>query len=234
MQRPNNATAPAATAQPLPQAAQPQLPDDQLVHKILTSRSGLTFSLLYDGDTNAYGGDHSSADFALCNILAAFTKAPAQIDRIFRASKLMRPKWDSARGNGTYGSITIENSLTSAAQYAAAQAFAQTAPRRPAAQANAAIPAMTAISAADLMRMTLPEIQYHVEGLIPEGTGLLCGCQKAGKSWLTLWLALSIAAGNKFLDRNTTPGAVLYLSLEDSYQAAKPDQEITARRPDTG
>lgn len=71
MQRPNNAKAPAATAQPLPQAAQPQLLDDQLIKKILTSRSGLTFSLLYDGDTSTYGGDHSSADLALCNILAA-------------------------------------------------------------------------------------------------------------------------------------------------------------------
>jgi len=38
--------------------------------------------------------DHSAADMALCSMLAFWTGDAAQIDRLFRISKLMRDKWN--------------------------------------------------------------------------------------------------------------------------------------------
>lgn len=93
--------------------------DYELIDKIRSSRYGAEFNNLYNGDTSAYGGDHSRADLAFCRILAFWTGCDKlQMDRIFRASGLMREKWDQKRnetnrrgiilGAGTYGSQVIE------------------------------------------------------------------------------------------------------------------------------
>ena len=50
---------------------------------------------LFQGDTAAYANDHSSADLALVCHLAWWTNYDAaRIDRMFRQSKLYRPKWE--------------------------------------------------------------------------------------------------------------------------------------------
>ena len=93
--------------------------DYELMDKIRSSRYGTEFNDLYNGDTSAYGGDHSRADLALCRILAFWTGCDRmQMDRIFRSSGLMREKWDQKRNEtnrrgiilstGTYGSQVIE------------------------------------------------------------------------------------------------------------------------------
>lgn len=93
--------------------------DYELMDKIRSSRYGVEFNNLYNGDTSAYGSDHSRADLALCKILAFWTGCDKlQMDRIFRTSGLMREKWDQKRnetnrrgiilGAGTYGSQVIE------------------------------------------------------------------------------------------------------------------------------
>lgn len=95
---------------------QPQRPelimsDDEIIEKAKGARNGGKFSALYNGDTSGNADDKSSADFALCGILAFWTRDPDQIDRIFRNSKLFRPKWDSKRGNLTYGAGTVQRAL---------------------------------------------------------------------------------------------------------------------------
>lgn len=70
------------------------------------------FSDLYDhGSTDGYNSS-SEADAALCTLLAFYSDDPDQIDRIFRQSKLYRPKWDEKNGGGTYGSRTIGNTIS--------------------------------------------------------------------------------------------------------------------------
>jgi primase-polymerase (primpol)-like protein len=82
--------------------------DDNVLLRICRSRQGERFRKLWAGDTGDYGDDHSRADLALCNILAFwFNGDPDRIDRVFRRSGLFRPKWDEARGRGTYGQLTI-------------------------------------------------------------------------------------------------------------------------------
>lgn len=88
------------------------LNDYELVEKIRNSQQGEDFMRLFNGDMSAYGNDHSSADLALCKILAFWTSCDAnQIDRIFRQSQLYRDKWDRKWGSGTYGSHQIDYAI---------------------------------------------------------------------------------------------------------------------------
>jgi hypothetical protein len=67
-----------------------------------------------------------------------------------------------------------------------------------------------------LKRQDFPPLKYAVPGLIPEGTTLLVGPPKIGKSWFVLACALATAAGGVVLDKITvTARPTLYLALED-------------------
>ncbi len=102
-------------AAPLPPSQPIDLDDRELLDIARRSRNGSDFVALYDrGDLGAHGGDHSSADLALCNSLAFwFNRDASRMDRAFRSSALMRPKWDRNAGGGrTYGDRTIDRAIT--------------------------------------------------------------------------------------------------------------------------
>lgn len=80
--------------------------DEEIISTAVRARNGSKFSALYAGDHSDYGSQ-SEADLALCNLLAFYTKDPEQIDRMFRASGLMRDKWD----RDDYSTRTIESAL---------------------------------------------------------------------------------------------------------------------------
>lgn len=212
----------APTPQPAPaiSAGSPQdrqqvlRPEDRmLIEGILNSASRELFEKLYAGDLSAYKNDHSSADLAFCNILAARTQDVAQIDRIVRNSGLFRSKWDEPRSGSTYGFVTIGKALASAPErpQQAAPVPQQAAPSVPQhSQWGSPIPAQ------ELMRMRLPPTKYYVEGLIPEGLTILAASPKTGKSLLCTDLGVSICNGTEFLGFPTTPAGCLLLALEDS------------------
>lgn len=75
----------------------------------------------------------------------------------------------------------------------------------------------TAWTADELMAAEFPEPKWAVPGIISEGVNLLAGPPKVGKSWLTLGLGLSVAAGGQAMDVVPVEGGpVLYLALEDT------------------
>jgi hypothetical protein len=84
--------------------------DKKLLKKILKSKIGKKVKKLGAGDTNGYSSP-SEADLALVSLFAAFTQDVDVLDRLFRSSKLFRPKWDKRNGDGTYGSRTISKAL---------------------------------------------------------------------------------------------------------------------------
>ena len=87
-----------------------KLNDKEILDKAFASKNGMEFASLYRGDLTSNGNDHSAADMAFCMMLAFWcNKDKQQMDRIFRSSGLMRPKWDQMRGHDTYGNITLEN-----------------------------------------------------------------------------------------------------------------------------
>jgi putative DNA primase/helicase len=84
--------------------------DAELLRRMFNSRNGVEIARLYHG--HADHGSPSDADIALCGRLAFWTgRDPAQMDRLFRASALMRDKWDTRRGDSTYGAITIAKAI---------------------------------------------------------------------------------------------------------------------------
>ena len=75
----------------------------------------------------------------------------------------------------------------------------------------------TAWTADQLMAAEFPEPKWAVPGILAEGVSLLAGPPKVGKSWLSLGLGLSVAAGGRAFDSVPVKGGpVLYLALEDT------------------
>lgn len=91
-----------------------ELDDAEVIDKARSCKTGSLFSMLYAGEWQGLFPSQSEADLTLCNQLAFWTgKNTAQMDRIFRTSGLYRKKWDSRRGQETYGNITIGKACAS-------------------------------------------------------------------------------------------------------------------------
>src|SRR5262249_27375821 len=90
--------------------------DEELLDKAFAAANGDKLKRLFEGDITGYRS-HSEADLALCSVLAFWTDDPAQIDRIFRSSRLMREKWDKKDGAWTYGERTIEKALANRTEH---------------------------------------------------------------------------------------------------------------------
>jgi putative DNA primase/helicase len=89
------------------------LGDEELLSRARSATNGEKFERLCAGDTSGYPSQ-SEADMALCSLLAFWTGGdPEQMDRLFRASGLVRPKWDEPHfaDGATYGERTIERAI---------------------------------------------------------------------------------------------------------------------------
>ena len=103
---------PAAPPLPPPSPARASVSDAALLARAHGARNGGKFAALWRGDTSQYAS-RSEADLALCAMLAYWTDGDGRrIDQLFRASGLMRPKWDARRGAETYGMHTIASALS--------------------------------------------------------------------------------------------------------------------------
>lgn len=94
---------------PAPRARVPLDLDDQaLLERARRAENGAKFAALYDrGNVSGYAS-HSEGDLALCGMLAFWTgRDPERLDRLFRASGLMREKW----GRDDYREATIEETI---------------------------------------------------------------------------------------------------------------------------
>ena len=70
---------------------------------------------------------------------------------------------------------------------------------------------------ADTLQSTAYEpVSFVADDLLPQGLHLLAGAPKIGKSWLALWLAVTVAKGESVWGMGVKQGTTLYLCLEDS------------------
>lgn len=84
------------------------LEDQEVIDKARNCKTGSLFNMLYSGSWQGIYPSQSEADLALCNQLAFWTgRNTSQMDRLFRSSGLFRKKWDTKRGEETYGNMTI-------------------------------------------------------------------------------------------------------------------------------
>jgi putative DNA primase/helicase len=108
---------PKPADRPSPQPT--NLADSELLEKANDAVNGAKFAALWSGSTAGYPSQ-SEADMALCNLLAFWTGGDAgRMDRLFRASGLIRPKWDERHygGGQTYGDHTIESAIDNATEF---------------------------------------------------------------------------------------------------------------------
>ena len=67
-----------------------------------------------------------------------------------------------------------------------------------------------------LMSQPLTPLNFVVDTLLSQGLHILAGSPKVGKSWLALWLAVTVAKGKAVWGMGVKQGTTLYLCLEDS------------------
>jgi putative DNA primase/helicase len=95
---------------PVTSSALPASDDELLTHAYRCKR-GAELQSLYLGNVPA-GKSMSEATAALLCKLAFWTARDAtRMDRMFRASGLMRSKWDEPRGSSTWGATEIESAI---------------------------------------------------------------------------------------------------------------------------
>ena len=92
-----------------PEIDEHKLDDEQVLQAMFGGGDGAEWRAIFDGEVSGYPSQ-SEADFALIRKLRFYTRADVgQMDRLFRRSGLMRPKWDEKRGEATYGQNTIKS-----------------------------------------------------------------------------------------------------------------------------
>lgn len=75
------------------------------------------------------------------------------------------------------------------------------------------------VSGSWLDAQEFPPLEWLVEGILPEGFGLLVAPPKAGKSWMVAGIGLACAAGGYALGKIVVKQRpVLYLALEDGHR----------------
>lgn len=93
--------------------------DQRALDRAYRANYGDNFKRFYEGDASLWEGEgaryrsQSNADFALVLYLLRVTNNDSkQVDRLFRMSGLMRPKWDrKVNESETYGKRTIKRAL---------------------------------------------------------------------------------------------------------------------------
>jgi putative DNA primase/helicase len=84
--------------------------DDELIKRCKSARNGAKFSRLWEGDITDYPSA-SEADLSLASLISFHSGDPEQVRRVMRGSGLVRPKWDTRRGDRTYLEATIDKAI---------------------------------------------------------------------------------------------------------------------------
>lgn len=202
------------------------LPDDAELLR-MACENNAEFAKLYHGDCSDYDGDHSRADLALCGMLAYWAnKDAARMDRIFRMSALMRPKWDEMHGAQTYGDMTIAKAISSYDESKAAKERGADPDQPQTAQTAQGTQAATAEKSDGGGRFTLKierggiekppnRAPVAIEGILRCGHKMIVsGAGKSGKTTLLTMLAVAAATGGKWLGRKVARADALYIDPE--------------------
>jgi hypothetical protein len=202
------------------------LSDIELISKATAAANGDKFTRLWAGDTSAHSDDDSAADLALCGLLAFWTGGDqAQIDRLFRQSKLYRPKWDKKRGNKTYGELTIAKALTGKTEFYPPPASRpeqenkgeESSPLKD--ESDQTRPQIETtfkrLSLADLIQR--PAKKWLIDNLIGEqDLAMIFGDAGTGKTFAAVDLIFSAITGRQFAGKfnNRRPLSVAYCASE--------------------
>ena len=163
----------------------PALDDAALIARAMTAANRAAFTALWKGKWKGRYRSASEADLALCSHLAFWTdRDVARMDRLFRASGLMREKWNSKRGETTYGRQTITRAVE-----LCEDVYRPT----PATATDGEPQRLNLVGGGDFLARPYPEPVPLIEGLLSDdGGGWLGGEEKTGKTWWALAEALAL------------------------------------------
>lgn len=202
------------------------LEDAELLRIAFRSRNGDAIRRLYElGDIANYAGDESSADLALCNHLAFYTgNDPQRMDRLFRSSALMRPKWDEKRGPSTWGEITIGVAIASTSQTYSPGVMVNGSAQQPQADPVVVSTLTGRVLIGQAMRDGIPDTEWLVEPVLVRGRiHMLYGEPESGKTIIALsWILHCISLGLDvlYIDEETGLHSVAKLLID---MGADPD-----------
>lgn len=93
------------------------LSDQEVIDRAHRAANGEKFAQLWRGDLAGHPSA-SEATAALLNHLCFWCgRDPERIDRLFRQSGLMRPKWDRKQSGSTWGALEIQKAMSRATEF---------------------------------------------------------------------------------------------------------------------
>jgi hypothetical protein len=153
------------------------------------------------------------------------------MNRLFRQSALMRPKWDERRGERTYGERTIERAISQCRDsYSPSAASAEEAiqpihtpaeslsPPESEETGDSPAPEPFAIGLGEFLSHAYPPAEAYVENILSsDGGGWIGGEEKLGKTFYAIEEALCLATAQSVCGRFAvlTRRRVLFIEEED-------------------
>ena len=180
-----------AALKPSRQTAQHnELSDSELLTLATASSSGHKITSLLAGNVGSYA-TASEAELALANYLSFYagSSGQAQVERLMRASGLMRPKFDESRGEQSYLSLTVSKAYAGRSEFYSGRPARQAAPAKPEPAFTNGQPSTGPACLSDCSTMTDVGLARR---LVLEARGTLRWCREqqnwmswSGKNWQT-------------------------------------------------
>lgn len=227
------------------------LEDAQIVERCRHAKNSLKFLSLWEGRWQGLGyPSQSEAEYGLLGILHFWTQDTAQLDRLMRASGLCRGKWDSKRGDGTYGSGSVGNIVAGGGEVYSPESG----PRLARENSHNGVDHSTVQDEEEPEEVEPEEVEsevtptrytlhwlseafgsdepvdWVVSGLFQRGSiNLVHGAPGTKKTYALLDLAMCLLDGNPWLDHQTTAGTVLLIDEESGPKRLKRRLKEVAR-----
>ncbi|HEX8552181.1 MAG TPA: AAA family ATPase [Abditibacteriaceae bacterium] len=185
--------------------------------KAFASSTGGKIRALFEGTHKQCSEDRSAADMSLANSLAFYANTSDELQTWMQQSALYRPKWDETRGSGTYLSETCAKAFrerTGEYDSSFGANHSQSLPAKVSTEASARLDRPSRLLSLEELQ-NMPSVQWLVDEIIPKGAlGCIFGPSGEGKTFVALDLALSVSAGVKCLNRESSQGQVVYIAAE--------------------
>ena len=149
------------------------------------------FTRLFDeGDTSAYKGNASSADFALIGKFYFYTQDASQIESLMRQSALIRPKWDEGRAGKTWLRYSIDKAIDKARREGA-RTYTPATILKTAPEDSSLRDTRTLLGRA--IKEGIPDPEELIDNvLLAHKVHIVYGPSGVGKSFLVLWAAMRL------------------------------------------
>jgi hypothetical protein len=200
------------------------LADADVLKKARGATNGEKFWALWNGDWSGSYDSQSEADLALVSYLAFYTGPDeARLDQLFRASGLVRDKWDRPDYRGSTISKALDgrtefygNGSLALAPRLSVNGLVHASAGEVDPETGEVVKPRLIISLAEMVKGAPESDRQLVEGMLWAGLlHWLYSGPGSGKTMLALAMGMHIAAGKPFLGRAVEQGTVLLVE-EDS------------------